>query len=292
MSGAARQIAEVARPELAFHRLRAALARFGALPDALEPAQRQAVERQAAREFAVESRVLAAPEAGDVAMPPASVEQAMDTVRARYADAAELDEDLRRNGLSEDSLREALVRELTVEAVLERVKSRVAKVDDVEVMIYYHLHQQRFMQPETRTARHVLVTVNDEFPENRRREARARIDDIAGRVRRKPSRFAEQAAKHSECPTAMRGGLLGRVPRGRLYPELDAVLFQLEEGGVSEVLESPLGFHVLLCEVVHAAGPVALNDARPWILEKLQERRARMCVRNWLAALPAREEAE
>jgi len=62
------------------------------------------------------------------------------------------------------------------------------------------------------------------------------------------NKFADLALKHSECPTALQGGVLGIVPRGKLYPELDAVLFSLKVGAVSDIVESEIGFHLLLCK--------------------------------------------
>ncbi|GAB4357499.1 MAG: peptidylprolyl isomerase [Methylohalobius crimeensis] len=277
------------RTDLAYHRLRAAMAQFGAPPEALDSQQRAAVERVARNAHTLESRVLSSPEARDVVIPRAVLNRSLETVVSRYENEEAMETDLRRNGLSREVFKQALQRELKVEAILDRIKSRAVKVDEVEVRLFYHLHYQRFFRPETRTARHLLITVNDDFPENQREAALARIERIAEGLRRKPRRFGEQAAKHSECPTALQEGLLGRVPKGQLYPELDEVLFQLKEGEISKIIESSIGFHLLLCEQVHPAGQVPFEEVKARIREQLQQRRARICVRNWLAALSVTE---
>ena len=143
--------------------------------------------------------------------------------------------------------------------------------------------RELFEQPETRTVRHILVTINDDYQENDRETARKRMEDVLQRVRKKPKRFDEQALKHSECPTAMNGGLLGKIPKGQLYPELDEVLFSMKEGEVSDIVESTIGFHILYCEKVRLAGPVSFKEAEQRVIEKLQSRRKRMCQRNWVA---------
>jgi len=290
MNTAARPVRADEAPELTYHRLRAALNQFGQGPGGLEPEQRETVERRARQEHALERRVLSAPEACEVVLPEEQVEQAVETVRSRYADPDEFQADLKRNGLNLDTLRVALQRELTVEAVLDKVGARAAQVGDLDVRLYYYLHHDRFVQPETRTLRHILVTVNEDFPENRPAEARARLERIAERVKRKPKRFGEQAGKHSECPTALHEGVLGRLPRGQLFPELDAVAFGLAEGEVSAVVESPVGLHLLWCEQIHPAGPASLAEARVQILERLQARQRRLCIRNWLSNLAETEE--
>jgi len=109
-----------------------------------------------------------------------------------------------------------------------------------------------------------LVTLNDDLPDNTRPVAQSRIEAIAARLARDPKRFEEQAMKHSECPSALQGGLLGEVPRGQLYPELDAALFLMQEGEVSAILESPMGLHLLRCESITPAAVLTLErSTRP-----------------------------
>lgn len=58
--------------------------------------------------------------------------------------------------------------------------------------------------------------------------------------------FGALAKKYSEDPgSAVQGGDLGFVQRGVFYPEFEAAAFALEEGELSGVVESPVGFHVI-----------------------------------------------
>src|ERR1019366_3830824 len=124
----------------------------------------------------------------------------------------------------------ALERELMVEAILEKVGTQAAKISDMDVELYYQYHPEQFRRPETRLARHILITINETIAENTRVEAGRRIAAIATRLAKDPKRFEEQALKHSECPTALEGGKLGDLPRGKLFPELDKALFELNAG--------------------------------------------------------------
>jgi peptidyl-prolyl cis-trans isomerase C len=272
-------------PVLAYHVLRTALNRFGKPPADLDAHQRAAIEYEARKEYVLEDRILGSVEARDVIIPTALVESSLQTVKSRYEDGDAFHAELARNRMDEEALREALRRELAVEAVLDRVAARAARVSEVDAMIYYYMHLDRFNQPETRTVRQILVTVNDDFAENRRDAAQERIVQIQRRLQHKPHRFGEQAHKHSECPSALNGGLLGQLPRGQLYAELDTVLFAMEEGQISEPVESEMGFHLLYCERIHAAGPASFAEAKERILELLRKRRRRMCQRTWLSSL-------
>ncbi|MCF7996029.1 MAG: nitrogen fixation protein NifM [Chromatiaceae bacterium] len=282
-----------------YHLLRAATARFQRNIPALSRDELAEAERQAQRSFALEEQVLNSTEALDVLIPDTQVQRAYQAVKQRYERQSELEADLKRNGLNSRALRQALRRELIFDAVMQRVGARHAPITDADERLFYELHRERFDSPETRSARHILITINDDYPENCRSAARARIDAISERLRAQASvqadapaaallnAFIDEARKGSECPTAMEGGQLGRLNRGQLYPALDAALFALAAGQLSGVLESELGFHLVLCEAIHPAKTLSFDSVRPRIHSALEQRRRKEQQRQWLASLKA-----
>jgi peptidyl-prolyl cis-trans isomerase C len=277
--------AVLAGGELAYLILKTAHGLFQRGPRELVDGERQQVETLARRQHRLETLVLSAPEARDVVVPQATLETAYAEIRGRYPDEVDFHNDLIDNGLNPALLMKSLERELKVEAVLDKEASRAARVSDIDVELYYHYHPEQFTRPETRRTRHILITINESMPENTRQRARQRIDAIADRLARDPRRFEEQALKHSECPTAMQGGLLGDARRGQLFPELDALLFSMRAGEIAPVTESTLGFHLLLCESIQPAGPIPLHLAKPRIREMLEERRRQICRSAWVKRL-------
>lgn len=269
--------------------LRASLAMYQKAPDKLEPAELKRAQAQARNEYKLESRVLGAPEASGVIIPERELQMAYKEIRDRYEEESEFLSDLAKNRLTEETLRQALYRQCKVNAVLESVAARSPEVNEVEIGIYYHLHAEKFNRPELRDACHIFISINPDYPENTRENAEARIQEICAKLHKKPHKFAELALKHSECPTSLNGGSLGKVPRGKLYPELDAVLFNLKAGEISEVVESEIGFHVLLCKQIHRAETISLKNATPKIRQLMKERYRRNCQRAWLANLPVAE---
>ncbi|BBI99353.1 hypothetical protein FGKAn22_10460 [Ferrigenium kumadai] len=276
---------QVIESGVAYLALKAAQKLYGKIPDALKPDEFERVQSMAQQQHQLETRVLAAPEARDAMVPPATLSAAMDEIRGRYPSEEDFFSDLERNGLDEAGFAAALERELKVEAILEKVGTRAAHISDMDVELYYHYHPDQFRRPETRLARHILITINENIAENTRVAARQRIDAIAARLAKEPQRFEEQALKHSECPTALDGGKLGDLPRGKLFPELDKALFELNAGEVSGVLESELGFHVLRCDVITEAGVLSLSQARPHIRKLMEQKRKRVCQQAWVKQL-------
>jgi nitrogen fixation protein NifM len=249
------------------------------------------VRTVAAKQHEIETLILTTPEAASVMLPETSIEASLMEIRERYASDEDFNADLRRMGLDAPSLRQAVERDMVVEAVLERIATRSATVSDTEVEIFWFMHMDRFRRAETRVLRHILVTINEQLAGNERPAARARIDAIHSRLTKSPERFAEQALKHSECPTAMNGGLLGTVPRGQLYPELESVAFALAEAGLSAPIESELGYHLIHCEIINPERQSQLDEVRPNIREHLEQQRRSICQKAWINSLRRRDAA-
>jgi peptidylprolyl isomerase/peptidyl-prolyl cis-trans isomerase C len=268
-----------------YNLLRAALVLFKKSPAELTAAELQQAKTQALNEFRIESQVLNTPEAAAVIITGQELQLAYQEIRERYDDDEGLLNDLERNQLDKPSLQAALHRQCKVNTVLELVASRAPAISDVDIGIYYHLHAAQFNLPERREACHIFISINPDYPENTQETALIRAQELAEKLRKKPHKFADLALRHSECPTALQGGVLGTVTRGTLYPELDAVLFNLKSGQVSDVVKSEIGFHLLLCQRIQKAETLSLAKATPKIRLLLTERARRTCQRTWVAGL-------
>jgi peptidyl-prolyl cis-trans isomerase C len=266
--------------------LRAALTLFEKPPAALDSLQLQKAQIQAKNEYAIETRVLNSLEASSVVISDYQLERALVEVRQRFEDETEFTEHLAAQSLTPESLKAALFRQCKVDAVMEKIASRTPKISEVEVGIFYHTHREKFNLPERRQARHILISINPDYPENTREKSLERIEAIAETLNRKPHKFADLALKNSECPTAMNGGNLGEIITGKLFPELDEALFKLRENEISKPVETEIGYHLIQCLKIHRAETLSLQKATPKIRKIMQERYRRICQRSWLASLP------
>ena len=251
-------------------------------PDALSPAERQRVGEVSARQHALEQRILASPEAAAVQVPAATLQNRLDEIASRYPDESALQQDLAGIGLQAAELATAVERDLRIEAVLDKIAAQATPATRVDAEIYYHLHPAAFDRPETRRLRHILIT----FENRAERKRHAALLDSLRPTLDGPERFAEAALRHSHCPTALDGGQLGVVKRGQLYPELEPAAFALAEGAISEVLESPVGLHLLYCEAIPPSGLLPFDEVADRIIERLDEQRRRQTQRQWIATLP------
>ena len=272
-------------PEYAYHLLRGALEKFQLSVSELSEEQYEQSRRIANRTYALESIVLSSPEAVGLVVPDADIDDAVSEIASRYSDRPSFIEDLSNNNLDERILRSALTRELLFNAVMERVSAKIPTVSDLDIQIFYQVHGDRFTRPETRKARHILVTINEDFLENTYDKAVQRLQPLVAKLRKNPGRFKDLARKHSECPTSLEGGKLGELSAGKLYPELDTVLFTMQEGEISDIIETEIGLHILYCEKINKAIKVPLSRAKKKIRAILEQRQRKACQKAWLDKL-------
>ncbi|WP_018295164.1 nitrogen fixation protein NifM [Mariprofundus ferrooxydans] len=265
--------------------LNAAAQLFGKTPSELEAPQWQEAVALAEKESLLQEKILASSEAEAVVVSEEEISNARTEVESRFPERREFLENLARNGMNESTLTDSLANSLKVEKTMNLVGDGAPFASDTEVAAFYHDNLDKFDRPELREARHILITINNDYPENRRKVALARMKKLAKELAEKPEDFADLAMRHSECPTALEGGLLGKLPQGKLYAELDSVLFAMAEGEISAIIESPIGLHILCCERIHPAGIAPLQEADASIRQHLNEPRRRAAQKQWIRSL-------
>jgi peptidyl-prolyl cis-trans isomerase C len=285
------EIQQESSPEFSYHLLRNALNDFGKNLQQLDANEYQQVHQKASKSYQLESLVLAAPEAEGLVIPEEQLHRSVASIETRYQSRDEFIQDLQGNGLDEAGLHHALYRELMFDGVMQRVTAESVAVSEVDVQLFYEMHRERFEQPELRVASHILITVNPDYPENTRDAAMARMEQVMEKLGGRADRFPNVARDYSECPTAMDGGKLGEVKAGQLYLELDAVLFSMEEGHISSIIESEMGLHILLCEKIKPGKRITFTEVETKIRSTLEERQRRSCQKAWLAALKDKAQA-
>ncbi|MBR0078251.1 MAG: peptidylprolyl isomerase [Bacteroidales bacterium] len=86
-----------------------------------------------------------------------------------------------------------------------------------------------------------MPPVNDDEIE----KIKARLMEYRERVLR-GEKFSMLARLYSDDPgSASKGGELGFVERGELYPEFEAVAFNLKSGEISQVVQTKAGYHII-----------------------------------------------
>lgn len=271
------------QPSQLYNLLKFALQTYGRVPAELDRAAYEMMDSKAAEECRLQSRILASEEGLKVFVPEQAIQEALVALAERYESPRAFEQDMAANGLDLCALEIALEVELAVSAAIAQVAAKVELPSEAEVNDI--LLSSSAQPPDKRHARHILITINDDFPENRRAAALARINKIRDEAVADDANFSEIAQRYSECPSALQGGSLGPVGKGVLFAKLEEVLFAMQIGEVSEVVETAMGFHLLFCEEVVTASSPDPKAIKAKIRKTFHNKAKKKAVRAWLAAL-------
>lgn len=255
-------------------------------PETLTEPERNRLDDVARKQNNIEQRILSSPEAAHVVVPAATLASRIAEIRQRYPSNDEFSNDLERSQLSMADLEKAVERDLRVEAILDKVASAAPAVSLVDAEIYYRLHPDAFDRPETRRLRHILITFNND---REKEKALLTLEGLRNTLKN-AEKFAEAALRHSQCPTAMDGGVLGIVKRDQLYAALEPAAFALKVNDISAVLESPIGLHIIRCDEILPSGMLPFSEVGEKIVERLTDKRRQEAQRDWIKALFAKPE--
>lgn len=218
------------------------------LPQRREQMIERLIDRQLLRAFLAQKKIAADPKLLDE-----HLTRLKTRLKARGEDFDKL---LAKSGFTEEALRRELTLPLDWEAYVLR-ETTEAKLRNV-----WMDRKHEFDGSEVRAAQIALKSDDPADDEKKLAEIRQQIVD-------KTITFTEAAKKHSQAPSATKGGDLGRFGfRGKQPPPYPQIAFGLKVGEISEPVRSPFGV-LLLTVTERIGGQLSLEDARPEILQQL-----------------------
>jgi len=151
-----------------------------------------------------------------------------------------------------DQVRRDLLKQQLVQRLRERQEIRSVPPTEAEVREYYEATKaQQPRRPATVSFRAIIV--RPEPTPEAKAIARARADSVLAEIRNGAD-FATLARRFSDDPGSREdGGDLGWFRRGRMVAEFEQAAFRLRPGQVSDVVETPFGFHIIQVERIEPA---------------------------------------
>jgi peptidyl-prolyl cis-trans isomerase D len=120
-------------------------------------------------------------------------------------------------------------------------------VDEEKIAQMYGVYKQTLLAKEERKARHILIQTGSS--EEKSKEAlMPKIEELQQRLNEGES-FEALAREYSEDPgSAKEGGDLGWVAAGDMVKSFEDVLFSLNKGEISGIVETQFGLHLIKLE--------------------------------------------
>ncbi|GFP73967.1 peptidylprolyl isomerase [Clostridium fungisolvens] len=155
---------------------------------------------------------------------------------------------------------EKVKKDILTQIIINKVLSEIT-VTDEEALKYYEENKEAYMEPETVSAKHILLDSEDKLKE-------IREDIISGK-----KSFEQSASEYSTCPSSEQGGDLGAFSKGMMVPEFEEAAFNLPVGEVSEPVKTQFGFHLIKVASKNPALVKSFDEVKKDVVNELIQQR-------------------
>jgi len=200
-------------------------------------------------------------------------------------------------GTTPEKYEAEMIEQATVKAVIDRELKNKQIISDVDVKKYYDENISMFQEPEKARVAHILFTTRkiptgEELPFAEREEKKRKARSLIEKIKSSKEDFSKLVAAYSEEPdTVQKKGEIVVIKGSRNTPPgFEVAAFSLKPGQISDVVESPFGYHIikLLEKIPPATTP--LEKVAEQIRNRLQEQAVQAKLADYLKKI--REDAK
>ncbi len=191
---------------------------------------------------------------------------------------------LKESHFTEEELRRSIEQGCKVDLLVEKICEGIADPDEAEMKAFFEANKTSYLQPERASAQHILIRPASASDADRV-TAESRLENIRTQIEQGQA-FADLATAHSDCPSGKsNGGSLGWFARGMMVPEFDEVVFAMDVGELSDIIETQFGFHLIYKTGADEGGQASFSEAEPKVRELMRHARRGECVAAQVAEL-------
>ena len=254
---------------------RQVMAMLGSKAEQIPPAQMEALmgrfRQQAVQGFIVRTLLSQEADKRKFTVSDKDLDAELALIKTRLPEGKGLEDILKSENMTMDQLRADLTAKLRIDMLLKAEVPTNNVVSDEEVVKFYNEQKDRFLQPETVEARHILIKVDATEDAKAKAEKKAKIEGIRKQLV-EGADFAKVALANSDCPSKERGGDLGSFPRGQMVKEFEEAAFNQATNAIGPVVETQFGFHIIQVMNHQAAKTNSLEEVKPKLTEHLKQK--------------------
>jgi peptidyl-prolyl cis-trans isomerase C len=236
--------------------------------------QMDQVRRQMIEQFVNRHALLAEAERRNVTVAEDSVEQRFQQIHGQFPNDAAFKKFLAQQGVTVEELRNELRESFLIQNLVDQVSE-----EETETPSDQEIEQYQKEQSEEVSAQHILFRVDaEEDSAVVRNEAQAVLDSALAGVD-----FSGLAERHSEGPSAERGGNLDYFSRDQMVPPFSEAAFALADSGdvADELVETQFGYHIIRLTGRRTVDTMESAEAE----QRLAQERQREAVTNLIDEL-------
>lgn len=204
-----------------------------------------------------------------IAVPETEIDAQIAQIRGQFQTEDQFTKALAAQKMTLEAVRNDARSELGVEKLVESEIAANIAVKPEAVADFYQKNQDKFQQGARVRASHILIPVQENADAATKQTAKAKAEALLKELKAGKD-FAATAKENSQDPgSAPNGGDLGFFEQGQMVPPFEQAAFALKPGEMSELVESPFGFHIIKVAEKQGARVVPLEEAKAQIEQYL-----------------------
>jgi peptidyl-prolyl cis-trans isomerase SurA len=215
----------------------------------------------------------------------ADLNKRLDEVRKEngLASLADLQKGVESSGLHWEDYKTTLRNAMLQKEVVRREVGSHLDVSNDEVKQYYESHPQEFTPPERVILSEISLSTEGKNPDELE-AVRKKVEGLRSSVLNGDD-FHQVAAMYSQGSTAKDGGNLGTFAKGQLAPQIEAIVFELGKGQLTDVIQTRTGFEFFKVEDHLPSTLQPIEQVETAIRNTLSAQKMQPRIREYLAEL-------
>ena len=232
------------------------------------------------------------------------LEAAEKEIVSKFGSKEQFTQIIKLNGVTYETFKKDLEDEIKMKKFVDSVA--MVSIGESEAKKYYDENQDKFKYPQRVRASHILISANPEqlakkiaeekkdvtqtelvkMVEKQMVELKDKAEKLQKQVKKAPSTFAKVAKENSQdTGSALRGGDLGFFAKEEMVEPFAKAAFELAPNTISEVVQSPYGYHIIMVTDRSEAGTLSFEQSKKDIINYLEGQDKVDILKNKIEAL-------
>ena len=232
----------------------------------MSPQQRRQMRQRIAEEFVMRHLLSGEAEEQGIQADTAQIAAQMQRFRSQFESEEQFQQALQADNMTEDSLRAMVAEQSRLRALQQQMAEATPAPTSAELDSF---RQQRAEQIQ---AQHILLRVNQNAPAETADSVQAQAEAILDSAQAGNADFAALARRHSQGPSASRGGQLDYFSRGQMVPPFEEAAFALQDSGdiAPEPVRTRFGYHIIRLTGQRTGELMDTSQARQAMMQERQ----------------------
>lgn len=238
----------------------------------LGASRRRAVKQQVMEELLKDRILLQEAARRGITVSTEALEKETDLFKNHYSNPKDFEKFLEIRGMTPADFEEEIRKKLRLQKLTEVVTQEKSPINDRDLKQYYDAHLSEFWHGPQVHARQMVT------------DSKEKALALRSRLLNGDS-FAALSLQYSMSPDRKQGGDLGWFGRGVMPPEFDQICFNLKPGELSEVIQTPYGYHLFEVLEIRESGQLPFDAVEEEIRKKQVEGKAKEIFHQWYGPL-------